>query len=102
VARRCVDIRDHRHLGLAWIASDSLMTDRKKPGVAFWVIVALVAVVLYPLSMGPAFWAWQDVFGRSETCWMILSIIYAPIGAACENVSVNAAVSWWVSRWTEG
>jgi hypothetical protein len=33
------------------------MTDRKKPGVAFWAIVALVAVlVAYPLSLGPACW----------------------------------------------
>jgi hypothetical protein len=30
------------------------MTDRKKPGVAFWVTV--VALVGYPLSFGPACW----------------------------------------------
>jgi hypothetical protein len=31
-----------------------MMTDRKKPGVAFWATVVLVvAVVLYPLAWGP-------------------------------------------------
>jgi hypothetical protein len=33
------------------------MTDRKKPGVAFWATVALVVVLVgYPLSFGPACW----------------------------------------------
>ena len=32
------------------------MTDRKKPGVAFWATVALVAVLLYVASFGPACW----------------------------------------------
>ena len=32
------------------------ITDRKKPGVAFWATVALVAVLAYPLSLGPACW----------------------------------------------
>jgi hypothetical protein len=36
------------------------MTDRKKPGVAFWATVALVVVlVAYPLSFGPACWIWD-------------------------------------------
>jgi hypothetical protein len=32
------------------------MTDPKKPGVAFWATVALVALLAYPLSFGPACW----------------------------------------------
>jgi hypothetical protein len=33
------------------------MTDRKKPGVAFWATVALAVVLAgYPLSFGPACW----------------------------------------------
>jgi hypothetical protein len=33
------------------------MTDRKKPGVAFWATVVVVAaLVAYPLSLGPALW----------------------------------------------
>jgi len=30
------------------------MIDRKKPGVAFWAAVALVVVLLYAASFGPA------------------------------------------------
>ena len=31
------------------------MTDRKKPGVAFWAtVVVVVVLVAYPLSFGPA------------------------------------------------
>ena len=34
------------------------MTDRKKPGAAFWATVVVVALlVAYPLSFGPACWA---------------------------------------------
>jgi hypothetical protein len=33
------------------------MTDRKKPGVAFWASVVVTAVLIgYPLSFGPACW----------------------------------------------
>jgi hypothetical protein len=29
------------------------MTDRKKPGVAFWATVGLVVRLAYPLALGP-------------------------------------------------
>ena len=32
------------------------MTDRKKPGVAFWATVGQVGVLLYVASFGPATW----------------------------------------------
>jgi hypothetical protein len=33
------------------------MTNRKKPGVAFWATVVLIAMLVgYPLSFGPACW----------------------------------------------
>ncbi len=32
------------------------MTDRKKPGVAFWAIVVVAGLVLYLASFGPASW----------------------------------------------
>lgn len=75
---------------------------RKKSGLAFWTTVVLVAVLLYAASIGPAFWMWQNVFGRSDACWKILWILYAPVGLACEHGSVNAAVSSWVSLWADG
>ena len=52
------------------------MTDRKKPGVAFWATVALVAVlVAYPLSFGPACWLVDWGFLNSK----FMSITYRPI-----------------------
>ena len=37
--------------------ASTAMTDRKKPGVAFWATVGLVVVLVgYPLSFGPACW----------------------------------------------
>ena len=32
------------------------MTDRKKPGVAFWATVVVVVAVAYPLSAFPMLW----------------------------------------------
>jgi hypothetical protein len=33
-----------------------MTSDRKKPTAGFWITVALVAVLAYPLSFGPACW----------------------------------------------
>ena len=38
------------------------MTDRKKPGAAFWITAAVVAVLVgYPLSFGPTSGATANV-----------------------------------------
>ena len=52
------------------------MTDRKKPGVAFWATVVLVVVLtLYVLSFGPACWITSRMnFGTSA-----IGVIYRPI-----------------------
>jgi hypothetical protein len=51
------------------------MTDRKKPGVAFWATVIVVALLAYPLSFGPACWAYKWGFlGKVR-----LRSIYAPV-----------------------
>jgi hypothetical protein len=53
------------------------MTDRKKPGVAFWATVVVACLLLYPLSFGPACW----VYSRSEDLeiWETVDRIYYPI-----------------------
>jgi hypothetical protein len=38
-----------------WIVM-RLINSRKKPGRRFWIVLALVVVVGYPLSYGPALW----------------------------------------------
>ena len=50
------------------------MTDRKKPGVGFWVTVGLAIVLAYPLSFGPACWI-SSRFGDGR----FVSAIYQPI-----------------------
>jgi hypothetical protein len=53
-----------------------MTSDRKKPGVAFWVAVAVVVVLVgYPLSFGPACW----VSSRTEIGIESLPVIYRPI-----------------------
>jgi hypothetical protein len=32
------------------------MTDRKKPGVAFWATLMVVVMLVYALALGPACW----------------------------------------------
>ena len=54
------------------------MTDRKKPGVAFWATVGMVVVLVgYPLSFGPACWlsSWLGCGGERlipSAYWPIL------------------------------
>ena len=54
------------------------MTDRKKPGIAFWATVALVVVLAYPLSFGPWCWAYSRVPPSKIVC-EATSMFYSPI-----------------------
>jgi hypothetical protein len=61
----------------------SLMTSRKKPGLAFWATVALVVVlVAYPLSFGPACWVATWLDRDSEYAFVrdahIIGTVYRP------------------------
>jgi hypothetical protein len=50
------------------------MTDRTKPGMAFWAtVVVVVAMILYPLSMGPAFYL-ADWLGNTS-----FMVVYVPL-----------------------
>ena len=52
------------------------MTDRKKPGVAFWAtVVVVVVLVAYPLSFGPACW----ISSRTGRGAPMVSAAYQPI-----------------------
>ena len=51
------------------------MTDRKKPGAAFWATVVVVVVLIYPLSFGPACWI-SSRFNRGAK---LVPIIYLPV-----------------------
>jgi hypothetical protein len=73
------------------------MTDRKKPGVAFWGTVVLVLVMAYPLSFGPACW----LYSRSESLeiWETSDRIYYPILWACWHAPepVGDAIDWYMN-----
>jgi hypothetical protein len=53
------------------------MTDRKKPGVAFWATVVAVTVLAYPLSIGPA--TWLEARYSTEDSPSILDSVYRPV-----------------------
>ena len=71
------------------------MTPRKHPSAAFWITVALVAVLVgYPLSFGPACWISSRIgrdYWRGRTCKKIVADTYQPILRFCwENDTVFA------------
>ena len=77
------------------------MTDRKKPGVAFWATAGLVVVLVgYPLSLGPAQWLiWNtNVPFLGETG----HVFYSPIQWACHDSPRMKKATWWyVGLWVD-
>ncbi len=81
------------------------MADRKKPGVAFWATVAVVVVLVYVASIGPACWLTSGLNARVE----FVSIIYRPVtfffvgsdhrisptsSAICRYCCIGASPGW--------
>ena len=75
------------------------MTDRKKPGVAFWAtVVVVVALNGYPLSFGPACWA-QSRSSDGGTLDAVNSI-YEPILWTWEQQEpgwISSVIHWYVN-----
>jgi hypothetical protein len=69
------------------------MTDRKKPGAAFWAsVMVVVALVLYPLSIGPACW----ISSRTNVGSAAVSIAYQPLTwGVSPSRRVYDAFSWY-------
>ena len=75
------------------------MTDRKKPGVAFWATVALVVMLIgYPLSVGPAFWITNRTLLRDSLSWRNACVkLYAPVFMIADTSdTISDAVSWYM------
>ena len=52
---------------------------RKKPGVVFWAtVVAVVAMVAYPLSIAPAWWLCEKA-GSPDWFIQCLGLLYHPL-----------------------
>jgi hypothetical protein len=68
------------------------MTDRKKPGVAFWATVVVVTVLLYVLSVGPACW----VSSRANSGASTVSLVYRPLTwGMSRSERIADAVDWY-------
>jgi hypothetical protein len=82
------------------------MTDRKKPGVAFWATVGLVVVLLgYPLSIG-AVDLLLDRLGWPGPSNKVMAYFYEPVNMALRVLPeqyeeyFGAWDSWW-RGWTK-
>jgi hypothetical protein len=75
------------------------MTDRKKPGVAFWATVVMVVVLVgYPLSFGPVCW----ISERTGIGCAALSVAYQPmLRLWVRKTYLGATVSWYATVGTK-
>ena len=72
------------------------MTDRKKPGVAFWATVGLVTPVLYFLSAGPIIWLYaHDAIPNWADA--PLTWLYAPLDWAAHKFP--KLFFWYAELW---
>ena len=82
---------------MGWATS---MTDRKKPGVAFWATVTLVVVVLYVASLGPAQWlssnGWLPRWVDGPLSW-----VYFPLSWIYFNgpEPIHDMLDWYSDLW---
>jgi hypothetical protein len=74
------------------------MTDRKKPGVAFWTTVTATVLMLlvYPLSAGPAAWMMTHRLFPIFMIWL-----YTPLNWVYERgpEPIRMAFRWYVDLW---
>ena len=78
------------------------MTDRKKPGLAFWAtVVVVIALVAYPLSFGPA--CWMRTRFRDSAVWDATDVFYSPILALWSQTYPDwcgRGISWYANLGT--
>jgi hypothetical protein len=75
----------------------------KKPGVAFWAtlpVVVLLALLTYPLSIGPAQWICEHGW-VSENTQMALESFYWPVTWLYDHGPefIRRALAWYGSFW---
>jgi hypothetical protein len=74
--------------------------DRKNPSAALWAtVVVVVALVAYPLTIGPFFWLVNHV---PLPEWLYSIPIYAPIQWIEDRSPkpVGHAIEWYIHLWT--
>jgi hypothetical protein len=78
------------------------MTDRKKPGVAFWATVVVLAALMYPLSFGPMNWLIGHRRGLlPESAIPALVTVYSPMIWAYGDAppAISVPVRWYTDLW---
>ena len=77
------------------------MTDRKKPGVAFWATVVASMPVLYVLGFGPACWlvdrGWLTGRPRELAGDFYTPIVWAYVYGPS---SVSHTIEWYATLWS--
>jgi hypothetical protein len=77
------------------------MSDEPKKRFRGWIGWTAVALfVLYPLSIGPAFW-WADADGPFSERWETLNTVYAPLEWLAKVDWFRNAMRWYVTRFVE-
>jgi len=77
-----------------------MTSSRKKPGVAFWATVVVVALlVAYPLSIGPTIWI-ADHRLLPDPVKQPLRYFYYPLAwAILRSGTAYDAYAWYVKLW---
>jgi hypothetical protein len=74
------------------------MSDEPKKRSRVWIGWVLLAVfVLYPLSIGPAFW----IVGKHPESIEVWRSVYTPIIWACESKTLRGWVNRYLSLWVD-
>jgi hypothetical protein len=68
----------------------------KKSGFAFWAVVAVFGVLLYPISFGPACWFTARI-ATPEPVGMVLARFYFPLLRMSANgpAWIRVPLTWW-------
>ena len=82
-----------------------MTAERKRPGVAYWatVVVVVVALLIYPLSQGPAGWLLMRNLNQTTMEWYLC--FYSPLLNVEAWLDTNApkcvgaAISWYLGLW---
>ena len=68
-----------------------MTSDRKKPGLAFWATVAVVVVLLYVASFGPACWITSQLNRGAR----LIPVVYRPLTWAMSVGSIHRISRWY-------
>jgi len=72
------------------------MIDPKQSASVFWITVALLAaLVVFPLSMGPACW----ISSRMNSGMAAVELIYQPLMRACWHGATPSGILWKYVVW---